>query len=66
MGNSSGNTITREGDMIKVMMHVDTVHGLRVALQSCSCIAAKSSATRAVAERFDKGLARAVAGKLAQ
>lgn len=59
-------SITRDGTDIVIRMPLAEVHSLRIALQACPCKAAKSTATAAIRERLDKGLARAMFAKPAQ
>ena len=66
MTNKTTDTIRREGDVIHISMHVDNVQSLRVALQPCPCRAVKSNGTMSVKARLDKGLALAVAKKVAK
>ena len=56
-------SITRDGDYVVIRTHIDDVHSLRVALQPCTCKAAKSNSTADIRERLDRGLARAVSQK---
>lgn len=50
--------VTREGDMVTIHLPMSEVHGLRVALHTCPCKAAKSHETIAIRDRLDKALAR--------
>lgn len=44
MENDQGG-VAIDGDYVVLRFHKDRLHGLRVALQRCGCIAAKSAAT---------------------
>lgn len=56
-------SIKRDGDYLVIRLPVSEVHGLRVALQPCSCRAAKSNATAGIRDKLDKGLAKALFAK---
>jgi len=56
-------SIKRDGDYLVIRLPVSEVQGLRVALQPCSCRAAKSNATAGIRDKLDKGLAKALFAK---
>lgn len=51
-------SVTREGDFAVIRIPMDDVHGLRVALQPCSCAATKSKATAGIRWKLDRALAK--------
>ncbi len=62
-GQRRGIRVEREGGDAVIRIPIDRVHGFRVMLQPCSCVAAKSNATSDIRREVDKRLARIQAGK---
>ena len=54
----STGTITRDGEYAVIRIPLSEVHGLRVALEPCCCLASKSTATADIRRRISCGLAR--------
>mgnify|MGYP000047125199 CR=1 FL=1 len=57
-------SVSVEGGLGVIKIPLDMIHELRVALQPCTCIAAKSNATLETRKRLDRALGKLQSGKI--
>ena len=59
-----GGTIHRDGDFAVIRIPIDQAHRLRVSLQPCGCVAAKSNSGIAVRKALKDALGPVVLAKV--